>query len=109
MSPADAALAGLAQALRSGPVGGELVVQPHHDGYRARLELPYDRPGLTPGRERRDGVGASMTEALVHLWAGPLGVWRYLDPEGWEAAQPPRAPAGNPGPMAGQRLGRGDG
>jgi hypothetical protein len=99
VSPADAALAGLAEALRAGPVGGELLVQPYQAGYQARLELPYQRPGLPPGRVRRDGVGETMTEALVHLWAGPLGVWRYLDPDGWLAAQPVHAPAGNPGPL----------
>jgi hypothetical protein len=112
-----AALAGLGAALATHPGGSEVVVehQPRRGDYRAIVRLgslrdgpnPSDR-GL-PGPSRRfDGYGRTMELALVDLWSGQLGVWRFLDPEAWAAAQV-RLPATNPGPLAGQHLGRSDG
>lgn len=83
----------------------EVVASHGPSGHHTRLILygPHGRTECV-----RHGSGATLPEALADLWYGALGVWRWFDAEGWAASQRP-AQAGNPGPLAGQALGRGDG
>jgi hypothetical protein len=111
---ADQALGGLDAVMRRPGPSPELVVRHHASRGEvvAILELREDPAWPARTTWRGEGRGATVPEALAHLWAGPLGVWRYVDPEAWGldyAARWPHPPAGNPGPLAGQRLGRGDG
>jgi hypothetical protein len=109
------ALAGIAAAVRAtGTDQSEVVAvwQPWRGEFRVTVSLAErDREGLYRGSRRFDGYGAALEAAYVHAWRGDLGVWRFTDPDAWEAAVYPagRRPAGNPGPLAGQRMGRSDG
>lgn len=108
----QAALAGLDSALRLYP-GGEITVryEPPRDTFHAQMRVCGDPAWPAKTTLIRDGWGPSSIAALVTLWRGDLGVWRYLDETSWRAeVYPPRRdPSGNPGPLYGGRLGRGDG
>jgi hypothetical protein len=54
--------------------------------HHARLILYGARRGSTETVRR--GSGALLPEALCELWDGPLGLRRWLDPEGWRADRP---------------------
>lgn len=114
------ALAGLDRVQRDRPsllgpevCSAELVAvwSPPRQEYEVRLAAYGTVAGPAARARTWTGYGATLPAALVHLWAGELGLWRWTDPEGWTAALYPegRPRATNPGPLAGQTLGRGDG
>lgn len=107
----QAAFAGLDAALRLYP-GGDLSVryEPRRSTFHAQMQICGDPAWPAKVTAIRDAWGPSAAAALVRLWRGDTGVWRYLDEEGWRAeVYPDRPRAGNPGPPAGRSLGRGDG
>lgn len=105
----------LGLALRNaGTDMSEIVARydPRREQYEVCVEIAEQtRDGLHRGTRRWYGYGGTLTLAVKHAWDGDLGVWRFLDPEAWQAALYPagRPAAGNPGPLTGQKLGRGDG